>query len=177
VRLALASAAGFRSWGPFDRRARLCSVRVSETGLVEIIPTRHAGHAGGRQGGSRPRGGGVVRGRCADYGRVGSRWPAGADALALASETTVIRRKRLLWHTSPGPRTGRRRRRGLNHPRSIFFFPRVPSSRGARRSASGLRGGSGGRRQGLRSPGPVAACPLNLARGLSDERTHPTRSK
>jgi hypothetical protein len=50
VRLALASAAGFRSWGPFDRRARLCSVRVSETGLVEIIPTRHGGTRGADKG-------------------------------------------------------------------------------------------------------------------------------
>lgn len=50
MRLALASAAGFRSWGPFDRRARLCSVRVSETGLVEIIPTRHGARGGPTRG-------------------------------------------------------------------------------------------------------------------------------
>jgi hypothetical protein len=50
VRLALASAAGFRSWGPFDRRARLCSVRVPETGLVEIIPTRYGGTRGADKG-------------------------------------------------------------------------------------------------------------------------------
>ena len=36
--------------GPFDRRARLCSVRVSETGLVEIIPTCHGGTRGADKG-------------------------------------------------------------------------------------------------------------------------------
>jgi hypothetical protein len=43
IRVTLAPAAGVSLQGPFDRRARLCSVRVAETGLVEIIPMRHGG--------------------------------------------------------------------------------------------------------------------------------------
>ena len=38
VLLTLARAAGFRSWTPFDRRARLCSIRESVGGAVAATP-------------------------------------------------------------------------------------------------------------------------------------------
>jgi len=75
---------------------------------------RAMGHAGGQQGVSRPRGVGVVRGPCADYGRIGEQLRQG---LALS-----LWPPRLRWWFAgivfrgtrpPGPRTGRRLRRGL----------------------------------------------------------------
>jgi hypothetical protein len=59
-----------------------------------LVSSRHGG-LGGRQGVARPRGIGLVRGPRADHGGVGSRYPAGAGALALGPETTVIRRSLL----------------------------------------------------------------------------------
>ena len=50
VRKRLASAAGFRAMGVFDRLARLCSVRESDTGAFTIIPSRHGGTRGDDKG-------------------------------------------------------------------------------------------------------------------------------
>ena len=50
VRATLARAAGFRSWAPFDRDARMCSFRQSDEGLVTIMPTRYGGTRGPDKG-------------------------------------------------------------------------------------------------------------------------------
>lgn len=46
----LAKDAGFRSWAPFDREARMCSFRDSDGGLLTIMPTRHGGTRGSERG-------------------------------------------------------------------------------------------------------------------------------
>lgn len=46
----LAKDAGFRSWAPFDREARMCSLRDSDGGLLTIMPTRHGGTRGSDKG-------------------------------------------------------------------------------------------------------------------------------
>lgn len=50
VRRRLAAAAGFRALGVFDRLARHCTVRESESGIFTIMPTRHGGTRGDDKG-------------------------------------------------------------------------------------------------------------------------------
>ena len=50
VRKRLATAAGFRAMGVFDRLARLCTVRESDGGTFTIVPTRHGGTRGDDKG-------------------------------------------------------------------------------------------------------------------------------
>ncbi len=47
---ALAQSAGFRTWAPFDRRARLCSIRGYEDGRTTVMPMGHGGTRGDRKG-------------------------------------------------------------------------------------------------------------------------------
>jgi len=50
VRKRLATAAGFRAIGVFDRLARLCFVRESDGGVFTVVPTRHGGTRGDDKG-------------------------------------------------------------------------------------------------------------------------------
>jgi len=50
VRVALARIAGFRTPAPFDRKARMCSVRQSDAGDLTVMPTRHGGTRGPDKG-------------------------------------------------------------------------------------------------------------------------------
>ena len=50
VRKRLAAAAGFRAMGVFDRSAKLCTVRESDSGVFTIVPTRHGGTRGDDKG-------------------------------------------------------------------------------------------------------------------------------
>jgi hypothetical protein len=50
VRKRLALAAGFRAIGVFDRLARLCTVRESDSGMFTIVPTHHGGTRGDNKG-------------------------------------------------------------------------------------------------------------------------------
>ncbi len=50
VRRGLARSAGFRSWAPFDRNARMCSLRESESSTWSIMPMRHGGTRGPGKG-------------------------------------------------------------------------------------------------------------------------------
>jgi len=50
VRKRLALAAGFRAMSVFDRLARLCSVRESDSGTFTIVPNRHGGTRGDDKG-------------------------------------------------------------------------------------------------------------------------------
>lgn len=50
VRAAIAQAAGFRSWAPFDRDARECSLRESDASVLTIVPMRHGGTRGPDKG-------------------------------------------------------------------------------------------------------------------------------
>ena len=50
VRAALAKAAGFGSWAPFDKNARMCSFRESMASAHSIMPMRHGGTRGPDKG-------------------------------------------------------------------------------------------------------------------------------
>src|SRR5262249_2052270 len=50
VRATLAQAAGFRSWAPFDRSARMCSLQESDSGVLAVVPMRHGGTRGPDKG-------------------------------------------------------------------------------------------------------------------------------
>jgi hypothetical protein len=50
VRAGLARLAGLRSWAPFDRRTRMCSVRESDAAALSVMAMRYGGARGPGKG-------------------------------------------------------------------------------------------------------------------------------